>query len=60
MQAPIKNKIIKIYNHKTLKQIAREIIKVNDKKLVQEIAKNWIIHTFFLMKNLRKQVSKLI
>ena len=38
-QAPIKNKIKKIYNPETLKQIARENIKINDEKLDKELAK---------------------
>ena len=38
-QAPIKNKIKKVYNPKTLKQIARENTKMNDKKLDIELAK---------------------
>ena len=37
-QAPIKNKSRKVYNPKTLTQIAREIIKMNDKELDEEIA----------------------
>ena len=38
-QTPIKNKIKKVYNPKTLKQIARENIKMNDKELDKELAK---------------------
>ena len=41
-QAPIKNKIKKIYNPKTLKQIARENIKMNDKELDKELAEKMI------------------
>ena len=36
---PNKNKIKKVYNPKTLKQIARENIKMNDKELDKVIAK---------------------
>ena len=32
-QAPMKNKIKKVYNPKTIKQIAQENIKMNDKEL---------------------------
>ena len=35
-QAPVKNKIKIVYNSETLKQIAREIIKLNDKELVKK------------------------
>ena len=38
-QTPIKNKIKKVYNPKTLKQIARKNIKKNDKELDKELAK---------------------
>ena len=38
-QAPIKSKIEKVYKPKTLKQIARENIKKNDKELDRKIAK---------------------
>ena len=44
---PIKNKIKKVYNPKTLKQIARETIKLNDKELDKEIAKKMINPCFF-------------
>ena len=37
--APIKTKIKKVYNPKTLKQLAWENIKINDK----ELAKWWLI-----------------
>ena len=38
-QTPIKKKIKKLYNPKTLKQKARENIKMNDKELDKELAK---------------------
>ena len=38
-QAPIKNKIKKTYNPTTLKQIARENAKINDKELQNELVK---------------------
>ena len=34
-QTPIKEKLQKVYNHKTLKQLTREKIKINDKKLAR-------------------------
>ena len=37
-QAPFKNKILKIYNPKTLKQIARENIKINARELEEKIS----------------------
>ena len=42
-QAPIKNKTKKVYNPGTLKQIAREKIRINDKKLEKELAKKMTI-----------------
>ena len=38
-QTPIKKTIKKVYNPKTLKQIVRENIKMNDKELDKELAK---------------------
>ena len=52
-QAPIKNKIKKIYNPKTLKQIARENIKINDKELEKELAKKMINPYCFIHENLK-------
>ena len=37
-QEPIKKKIFKVYNPKTLKQIARDNIKVDDKQLDKQLA----------------------
>ena len=50
-QTPIK-KVQKLYNPKTLKQIAREIIKMNDKELDKKIAKKMINPYYFLDENL--------
>ena len=58
-QTPIKNKIKKVYNPKTLKQIARENIKMNDKGLDKELVKKILIHIILLM-NFYKSASKLI
>ena len=52
-QAPIKNKIKKIYNPKTLKQMARENIKLNDKDLDEELAKKMINPYHFFDENLK-------
>ena len=41
-QEPIENKIKKLYNPKTLKQIAVENIKLDDKQLSKELAKKTI------------------
>ena len=38
-QTPIKKKLQKVYNPKTLKQIARQNIKKNDKELHKELVK---------------------
>ena len=42
-QAPIKKQIKKVYNAKTLKQIARQIIELNDNELDKEPARKMII-----------------
>ena len=52
-KAPIKNKIKKVYNPKTLKQIARENIKLNDKELDKEIAEKMINPYYFTDENLK-------
>ena len=48
-RTPIKKKIQKIYNPKTLKQLAREKIKLDDKKL----AKMMINPFYFIDENLK-------
>ena len=48
-KSPIKKKIQKVYNPKTLKQLAREKIKLNDK----ELAKIMINPYYFIDKNLK-------
>ena len=55
-QTHFNKKIQKIYNPKTLKQIAREKIQLDDK----EVAKIMINPYFFIDENLKKLVSKLI
>ena len=46
--APIKKKIQKVYNPKTLQQLARQNIKMNDKELDKEIAKKMINPYYFI------------
>ena len=48
-KAPIKKKIQKVYNSKTLKQLAREKIKLDDK----ELAKMMINPYYFIDENLK-------
>ena len=48
-QTPIKKKIQKVYNPKTLKQLAREKIKLDDK----ELAKMMINPYYFIEENLK-------
>ena len=50
-QAPVKNKIKKVYNPKPLKQIARENIKINDEELDKELAKKMINPYCFIDEN---------
>ena len=52
-QAAFKNKIKKIYNPKTLKEIAREKIKTNDKELDKILAKRVINPYYIFDKNLK-------
>ena len=52
-QTPIKNKIKKVYNPKTLKQIAREDIKKEGKDLDKELAKKMIDPYSFFDENLK-------
>ena len=50
-RTPIKKKIQKVYNPKTLKQIARQNNKLNDKKVDKEIAKKMISPYYFNNEN---------
>ena len=52
-QTPIKNKMKKVYNLKTLKQLARENIKMIDKELDNELAKKMINPYFFVDEKLK-------
>ena len=52
-QAHIKKKIQKVYNPKTLQQLAKQNIKMNDKELDKEIAKKMINPYYFLDENLK-------
>ena len=50
---PIENKIKKAYSPKSLKQIARDNIKLDDKQLNKELAKKMINPNYFTDRNLR-------
>ena len=50
---PVENKINKIYNPKSLKQIARNNIRLNDKQLNKELAKKMINSYYFTDTNLQ-------
>ena len=52
-QEPVENKVKKIYNPQSLKQLARNNIKLDDKKLNKEIAKKMINPYYFTDKNLK-------
>ena len=52
-QTPIKKKTKKLFNPQTLKRIARENSKVDDKKLDKELAKKIINPSFFKNENLK-------
>ena len=52
-QAPIKNEVKKLYNLKTLKQIARKNIKMTDKELDKELAEKMNNPYYFNDKNLK-------
>ena len=46
-QEPVENKVKKIYNPKSLKQLARNNIKLDDKQLNKELAKKMINPYYF-------------
>ena len=52
-QEPVENKINKIHNPKSLKQIARKIIKIDDKHLNKELARRMINPYCFTERNLK-------
>ena len=52
-QEPIENENEKINNPKSLKQIARDNIKLDDKQLNKELAKRMLIPSYFTDKNLK-------
>ena len=52
-QEPIENKIKKLYNPKSLKQIARDNIRLDDKQLNKELAKKMINPYYFTDRNLK-------
>ena len=52
-QEPIENEIGKIYNPKSLKQIARDNIRLDDKQLNKEVAKKMLNPYYFTDRNSR-------
>ena len=52
-QEPVENKINKIYNPKSLKQLARNNIKLDDKQLNKELTKKMINPYYFTHRNLK-------
>ena len=52
-QAAIEKQFNKIYNPKTLKQLARKNIKINDKDLDKELARRMINPNYFIDENLK-------
>ena len=50
---PVENKIKKIYNPKSLQQLSRDNIKLDDKQLNKELAKKMINPYYFTDRNLR-------
>ena len=52
-QEPVENKIKKIFNPKSLKQLARNNIKLDDKQLNKELAKKMMNPYYFTDRNLQ-------
>ena len=52
-RTPTEKQIKKVYNPKTLKQIARQNIKMNDKELDKELVKKMINPYYFTDENLK-------
>ena len=52
-QTPNKNKIKKVFNPKTLKQIARQNMKMKDKELDKELGKKMISPYLFIDESLK-------
>ena len=52
-QEPVENKIKKIYNPKSLKQLARDNIRLDDKQLNKKLAKKMINPYYFIDENLK-------
>ena len=48
-QEPAENKIKKMFNPKTLKQLARYNIRLDDKQINKELAKRCLIHITLLI-----------
>ena len=52
-QEPVEKKINKIYNPRSLKQIARDNIRLDDRQLNRELAKKMINHYYFTDRSLK-------
>ena len=52
-QEPVENKIIKKFNPKILKQLARDNIRLDDKQLNKELAKKMLNPCFFFDRNFK-------
>ena len=52
-QEPVENKIKKVYNPNSLRQIARDNIRLDDKQLNKELARRMINPYYFTARNLR-------
>ena len=52
-QEPVENKVNKIHNPRSLKQIARDNIRLDDRQLNRELAKKMINPYYFTDKNLK-------
>ena len=52
-QEPVENKINKVHNPKSLKQIARDNIIIDDKQLNKELAKKMFNPYYFIDRNLK-------
>ena len=53
VQEPVENKLNKIHNPRSLKQLARDDFRLDDKQLKKEIAKKMIIPYYFTDKSLK-------
>ena len=59
-QEPVENKINKIYNPRSLKQLARDNTRLDDKQLNEELAKKMINPYYFTDRNLKVAYKKIL